>query len=462
MRVSASTKWQLRLQNLVFMVLFIVIVVLLGYLSTRYNITADWTASGRNTLSTASGRLLETLDQPVRLRAFVRDDATAEELRKHIKDIVSRYQRIKSDISIEFVNPELEPQLTRDLGIRVEGEIIVYYKQRSEHVQRISEQNLSNALQRLSRSGDRFVVLLQGHGERSHRGKANHDIGDFAKQLQAKGFKLQTINLATTPSIPTNTAMLVIASPQVNLLPGEATLISKYLDQGGNLLWMAEPGETHGLDSIAEQLGIEFHPGMIVDPTTQLLGLRDPRFTVITEYGVHPTTQAFDNVTLYPQAVAMDIEENDDWQVQPLLITAANSWAETGELSGQLELNAGEDISGPLTLAVALTRERNDADKNADKTQERSPEQRIIVIGDGDFISNAYLGNAGNLDLGLNLFNWLSRDDTLIDIPAKISSDRTLELSTVESAVIGLGFLFALPLLLLTSGLIIWWRRRRA
>lgn len=462
MRVSNSTKWQLRIQNLIFMVLFIAIISLLGFFSTRYTITADWTANGRNTLSTASLRLLETLDAPVRLRAFLRDDAAGAELRKYIRDVTGRYQRVKKDISVEFVNPELEPQLTRDLGIRAEGEMIVTYKGRSEHVQRLSEQSLSNALQRLARSGDRFVVFLEGHGERSPRGQANHDIGDLGKQLETKGFRLQTINLASTAVIPTNTAMLVIASPQVNLLPGEATLISKYLDQGGNLLWLAEPGETHGLDSIAEKLGIEFHPGMIVDPTTQLLGLSDPRFAIITEYGLHPSTRNFNNVSLYPQAVAMDIEANDDWQVQPLLITAANSWVETGDLSGQLALDAGEDIPGPLTLGVALTRERSDVEKSNGKIPEHNPEQRIVVIGDGDFVSNAYLGNAGNLDLVLNIFNWLSRDDALIDIPAKTSADRSLTLSTTAQALIGFGFLLILPLGLLAAGFTIWWRRRRA
>jgi ABC-type uncharacterized transport system involved in gliding motility auxiliary subunit len=447
---------------MIFMMLFIAIISLLGVLSTRYTITADWTANGRNTLSTASLRLLETLDAPIRMRAFLRDDATGEELRKYIRDVTGRYQRVKTDMTLEFVNPELEPQLSRDLGIRSEGEIIVTYKERSEHVQRLSEQSLSNALQRLARSGDRFVVFLEGHGERSPRGKANHDIGDLGKQLETKGFHLQTINLASTAVIPTNTAMLVIASPQVNLLPGEATLISKYLDQGGNLLWLAEPGETHGLDGIAEKLGIEFHPGMIVDPTTQLLGLSDPRFAIITEYGLHPITRNFSNVSLYPQAVAIDVAVNDEWQMQPLLITAANSWVETSELSGQLALDPGEDIPGPLTLGVALTRERNDVDKANGKTAEHNPEQRVIVIGDGDFISNAYLGNAGNLDLGLNIVNWLSRDDALIDIPAKTSTDRSLTLSATAQAMIGFGFLLILPLGLLAAGFTIWWRRRRA
>ncbi|MGD9000290.1 MAG: GldG family protein [Granulosicoccaceae bacterium] len=456
MRVTTKSKRQLRIQNVIFYVLFAVAIGLIATLATRYHASKDMTASGRNTLSAASINLLGTLDAPVRLRAFAHEDATAAQLRTHITDMVERYRKAKPDITLEFVNPELEPQLTRDLGIRSEGEIVISYKGRSEHVQQLSEQSLSNALQRMARSGERFVVFLAGHGERLPTGRANHDLGDFGKQLEAKGFRVQPLNLATSPSIPDNTSVLVIASPQVDLLPGEATLLNRYLDAGGNLLWLAEPGSTHGLDGLAERLGIEFHPGMIVDPTTQLLGIQDPRFTLIGEYALHPITDQFANVTLYPQAVGMEIIEGSDWQVQPLLITAANSWMETGEMTGALALDAGEDIPGPLTLGAALTRERSGKDTEA------GSEQRLVVIGDGDFLSNAYLGNAGNLDLGLNVFNWLSRDDNLIDIPARTTPDRSLALSRTSQGAIGLGFLLVVPLALLGTGVLIWWRRRRA
>ena len=83
------------------------------------------------------------------------------------------------------------------------------------------------------------------------------------------------------------------------------------------------------------------------------------------------------------------------------------------------------------------------------------------MIGDGDFLSNTYLGNAGNLDLGLNIVNWLSHDEDYIDIRIKSAPDTSLELGRIAQGVIGLGFLIGLPLLLLLTGAIIWLRRRR-
>jgi ABC-type uncharacterized transport system involved in gliding motility auxiliary subunit len=85
----------------------------------------------------------------------------------------------------------------------------------------------------------------------------------------------------------------------------------------------------------------------------------------------------------------------------------------------------------------------------------------VVVLGDGDFLSNTYLGNGGNLDLGMNVINWLAEDDSLIAIHVKAAPDRTLHLSDPALATLGGSFLLALPAILLGGGWIIWFRRRR-
>ena len=88
-------------------------------------------------------------------------------------------------------------------------------------------------------------------------------------------------------------------------------------------------------------------------------------------------------------------------------------------------------------------------------------EQRVVVTGDGDFLSNAYLGNGGNLMLGLNIFNWLAHDDSYISINPRPAPDLSLILSPLAQGFIGFGFLLALPLLLISAGIGVWVRRRR-
>ena len=88
--------------------------------------------------------------------------------------------------------------------------------------------------------------------------------------------------------------------------------------------------------------------------------------------------------------------------------------------------------------------------------------QRIVVTGSGHFLANQYIGTLGNLDLGVNMVNWLAGDDALITVQPRSRSDLTLELTRPGLALLGFGFLIVLPLALLISGGVIWWRRRKA
>jgi ABC-type uncharacterized transport system involved in gliding motility auxiliary subunit len=148
MQITPRSRFLLRLQGWVFAVLFIGIIGLLAWLSTVYVYQADWTAGGRNTISDDSRKLLAELTEPVTITAWASEDAM---LRKQIKDLVGSYQRFKPDIDLEFINPDTAPERVRTEGVTVDGELVVGYQGRGEHVQVRSEQKLTNALLRVSR-----------------------------------------------------------------------------------------------------------------------------------------------------------------------------------------------------------------------------------------------------------------------------------------------------------------------
>jgi len=452
MKVTRRSRLLLRLQAFIFAILFIGIIGMLAWLSTQYVYQADWTTGARNTVSEDTRRLLDSMQHPVSISAFVRDD---DMTRDQITSLIGSYQRFKDDISLEFINPDREPARVRELGIASGGEIIIRYLDRSENIQTLSEQHLSNALLRLTRQDERWIVFLSGHGERQPAGETNHGLGIFTRELERKGLNVQTVNL-TESEIPANTNLLVLASPRVDLLPGEIDKLTRYLEQGGNLLWLAEPGGLHGLEPLAEQLDIGLLPGMVVDASSQMFGVENPTFVVVAGYPRHEITSEMSTVTVYPEAAALEINDSGMWDIIPLLSTLERAWTELGEIAGEIQFDSDTDErSGPLDIGLALTRARTDDDGAS------LPMQRVVVIGDGDFLSNTYLGNAGNLGLGLNIVQWLSHDDAALDISIKSAPDTSLVLGKVAQAVIGLGFLFGLPLLLLVIGILIWLRRRR-
>jgi len=449
MEITTKNRRNLKLQNIIFIALFVISMILLAWLTNKYKFESDWTATQRNTLSSASIEVLSKIDSDINITAFTRE-ADVSQHRTAIKDLIEKYQKHTDKINLAFINPETDPATTRKLGIRAEGEMIISIAGRTEHLLSVNEEDLTNLLQRLIRSIDHTIRFLTGHGERNPNGKANHDYELFTKSLKDKGIQLSLLNLAEQHSIPSNTNTLVIASPRVNYLQGEVKLIQEFVANGGNLLWLQEPGELFNLKPLAKQLNIEFIKGTIVDPTTQMLGI--PATSALAEsYAPHALTADFKLGTVFPHSGGLKlIDDNDkNFTATPLIKTTKNSWLEAGRLQGEVEYNSNKDTLGPITVSIALSKQ---------VTAELS--QRIIVVADSDFISNQFLGNLGNKEMGLRIFNWLSNDDNLISIPSSTAPDSSLILDPTLWAVIGLFFLIGLPLILIASGVIIWRKRR--
>jgi ABC-type uncharacterized transport system involved in gliding motility auxiliary subunit len=257
------------------------------------------------------------------------------------------------------------------------------------------------------------------------------------------------LNLSSIAEVPQNLSLLIIASPQVSYLQPEVDKIISYLNAGGNLLWLLEPGKNPGLERVKSELGLKVLPGTIVDANAASYRLKDPTMAVVANYPKHLATAGFMLVTMFPHSAAIMAVGESGWESTPLLRTEPNSWNETSPIKGKVSRNQEQgEIAGPLNIGIAFSRKQNRSN------------QTVMVIGDGDFLSNSFLGNGGNLDLGVNLIRWLSSDIKLLDIPARTAPDLKLDLSPTASSVIGLGFLLVLPLLFITAGTIIWWRRR--
>jgi ABC-type uncharacterized transport system involved in gliding motility auxiliary subunit len=453
MNADRRHRWSNRIGSLLFYALLAAATGLLGWLSTRYEVQWDWTHGSRNSLSEVSRQTVLALDRPLHITAFASESKV---LRQQIKELVGRYQRVREDIQLEFVNPELQPARIRELGITKDGELLLSYGNRSEKLDDPSESTITNSIQRLAQSREHFIVALEGHGERDLKGKANHDLGTFGQELERKGFVLQPLSLAKLPLIPDNTGVLVIAGPQSTLLPGEVEAISRYLDSGGNLLWLVDPGDNPGLGRIAEKIGVRFLPGVVVDANSRLLGIDNPAVVLVTDYPDHPVTRSLRVLSLYPEASAVELTKPDLWKADALLTTSDRTWNETGSIEGTIrpdpELN---EQPGPLSIGLALSRELE-----GDGTG-TAIEQRVVVIGDGDFLSNAFLGNGGNLDLGVGMVRWLLGEDRMLDIPARNAPDRNLQLPRIGGAAVALTLLVVLPLGLFATGAAIAWRRRR-
>jgi len=457
--MKTDSQLALRVQNIIFYILFVVIIGLLGWLGKSYHKSFDVTQNQQNSLTKTTQRLLKKITKPLLLVAYVPDDAI---VRSALKKLVEKYKNHKSDIELEFVNPDLDPTRAKQDGIEYSGQLLVKLGDKSETVNSVDEQTMINTLQRLSREKPRLAVFVEGHDERSPLSDKSSGMSKLASVLERKGFRLQPHNILRTQSIPANASFLILAAPQKDYLDGEVSIISEYIKQGGNLLWLHEPGGLQGLDNIEQQLGIELNEGTLLDANQalqEMLGIKHPAAIAIIDYGQSELTKDLSAHTLFPFATAIARDEaikDVDWKYQPLLTTLPTSWLESGEIQGNVKFDDEADKPGPLDIGMALTRDL----KKPEAENEKPVKQRIIVIADSDFMLNSYIGQGSNLELASNIFNWLSADDDLLSIKATVAPGTTLNLSSAGR--IGLASLWLVfPAGLLLIGVLRWIRRRK-
>lgn len=445
-------------RNLLFVLIMIGVATGLGYLAKRHHVQRDVTYNTINSLEPDSIEVLKQLHGPVDITVYATEqDARLGDIRKIIRDFLALYQRYKPDIHLVFVDPDKEAEKARAAQIRFNGEMVIEYAGRSEHLTKINEPIVTGTLLRLAHTRDQTVMYLDGHGERKLDGIANFDLGSlFGAKLKQSGFHLASLNLALAQEVPSNASVLVITQPQLDLMPGEVDKLLRYVDQGGNLLWLVDAEPLHGLERLAEKLDLQLPPGIVIDPAAIEMNV-PATWSLGATYPPHAITHNFNLTTAFPSARPLLWDENPAdsndgklWQHSVLVEVAPRGWVSRKVPKGIPRFDKQNDTRGPVVIAMAL--QRNISHR----------EQRIVVVGNGAFLSNSFAGNGGNVDLGVNMVNWLAGEEHLIVQHLRPSKDSKLELSAMQLRVVSIGFLLGLPLLLAGAGGYIWWKRRRS
>ncbi|WP_158583405.1 GldG family protein [Salinisphaera sp. Q1T1-3] len=442
--------------------LIIVAGLLAALVAARLSVTFDWTANNRNSLTPASQRVLNSLsDGPITFTAYMYPGTARQDLRTRL----ARYTRADPRIHLVFRDPARHPQTVRKLGIGRDGAVVAAYQGRRTVISDYDEPSVTRALMQLSPDGNPWVVFVTGHGERAPNADDTGGYQALTDALDAQGLRVRTVNLASAQAVPSNTGLLVIASPQQAYLPGEVDMIKRYVAHGGNLLWVDDPGARYGLTPLAEALGVHFAHGTLVYPDYQRLGTKSPAIAVVANYPDTPVTRRLDEITLFPFAGGVSPVADSPWHTRAFIRSPARSWLETGPLDGQqitFQPDQG-DQRGPQTIGLMSTRARPNSrgDSSATADQDKTPDQRIAVVADSDFMDNGHLNTLGNRTLALSIFQWLAtRDDQIaIDMPRAV--DARLEMAPARLATLRWLFIAGLPALLLAIGLLRWLIRRR-
>ncbi|MBF0141903.1 MAG: GldG family protein [Magnetococcales bacterium] len=459
MEMNRSTRLNFRTQNLVLGLLLAAILGVAAYATHRYQVRWDLTANNRHSLAEQSVKAVQAFPEGVALTVYVQDKG---EQKQGILELLERYRVENTKLTIRFVDPDLDPAAARREDVAVYGTVVLRNGEKSEKVTEVTEENITNALIRLSKGSAKVVRMVSGHGEHPFEESApapgmpgqqasRQSYNTVVTLLKGEGYRVEKLNLAEVEAVPEETGLVVLAGAQGPLFPVEVERLTQWFGKDGRLLLLLEPGINTGLEPFLADQGITPLAGTVIDPTARLFGA-GVTTPLITRYDAsHPITKGMSDASFFPEAVALELQPSDSRkegspQRTRLLTGADRGWLEVGSLAGgSVEFNAGEDKQGPLLLGVATEAEK----------------RRLVVIGDSDFAADAYVDFSGNSRLVLNAVRWLAADENFIAIKPKPVTDGGLVLSGIDAIILSWGLVAVIPLLLVGTGLTLWLRRKR-
>jgi ABC-2 type transport system permease protein len=325
------------------------------------------------------------------------------------------------------------------------------------------EMQMAAAFKRLAKARLPKILYVTGDLERSvyKKGEREYNMHSLAKEnrfsLINLGFDADTIALNKT-NIPSNVTALVLADPKTNLSDTAIARIKRYIDNGGNMLILGEPGKAQVLNPLLQQLGVQLMEGTLVQPSKdEMPHMVTPYVTTVAgnlaeEMPLLLMKKTGDTLkALMPGATALAYAKEGPFTVNPLLKTIdEGTWLKAGRLvtdSVPPVYNAKEgDLKGSFTTALALTRQINNR------------QQRIVVCSDADFMSTL---RSGESYLGRAFYSWLSEGAFPIYTPRDDPKDNQLIITSGGAKALQVVFVWVVPALTLLFGSILLIRRKR-
>lgn len=428
----------------------------LNFLANRYDKSVDTTANKKFTLSDQSVKIAKNLNQGVTITYWGQPNNFQQ-----AKDLLDRYQSVNRKIDVKY--EDVEKNRTQAIAAGVKNpipNIFVEVGNKKEEAKSLTEEDVTGAIVRAIKGGNRKVCFTSGSGERSTDDTGADGYSNVKQLVEKANYLTQTIQLLPKPDIPSDCTITVFAGPKHDYLAPEVTAIKQYVENGGRALFLLDPplkfvtppiDDNAALTDVLAGWGVTTQKDLVLDLSGvgQLYGV-GPDFPIVTSYDSHAIVNDLKGTwTGFPLARSLEVKNGDKTMVDKLFETTADSFATT-HLDSPKIAQSKDDIKGPLTLGAAGTY----------TTGKEAGNGRFVVIGTSGFPANGFITFNGNRDLFLNTLNWLSSDEDLISIRPKAPTDSPLNMNARQVSLMLYSSVFGIPLLILAFGAGVWWRRR--
>jgi ABC-type uncharacterized transport system involved in gliding motility auxiliary subunit len=441
-------------QAAVYTLIIIAILGVLNFLAQRYNKSFDSTANKKYTLSDQTAKIVKGIQGDLLITYWDRPNGFA-----NAEDLFNRYKGLSPKVTVEYQDVDKKRTEAIAAGIKAVPTILVKVGNKTETAKTLTEEEVTGAMVRALKGGDRTVCFTSGYGEGSTADSTGGEGFGLAKDLTEKNnYKTKVVPLIPNPEIPSDCTILVVAGPKRNYLQPAVDAIKMYVENGGHALIMLDPplqfkttiDENPALTAVLDSWGVKMDKDLVLDLSGvgQLFGL-GPELPIVTKYQSHAIVNDMkDQATGFPIVRSMQVSNGDKTMVSALFSTTDDAVATENLKDPNVNVKAAKPGARILGAAGTYT------------TGKETGNGRFVVVGTSRWIGNGFLTFNGNRDLYLNMLNWLSSDEDLISIRPKDPEDRRLNMNPRQATMLFYGSVVFIPLAIIIAGVGVWWKRR--
>lgn len=435
-------------------------------ISYFHNVRLDLTPGKAYTLSPHSLRVIDGIQKPVKILAFVRKE---DPRNNFLTDLFWRVTLRQPKITTRVVDLNRNPALARSYHADSYGSVVVECGPRRKTFSNIREEYLMAAILQVTRDYEKNVYMLTGHGERDiTESDRNKGYTTFRNVLDQEFYHVKALSLFGSDPIPADAATIVIAGPKRDLLPEEFLKLDAYLRAGGSLLVMVDPGDAPTMRTFLESYRIDLPNAIVADADFRLAGSEPLTVRVPEKSRSSSVTSLLDSEPVLSLFGPVDVlpGDNEDIDILPLLTTSKNSWSiatKGTNIPDDLDFNEKRgDRHGPFTVGASLAVKLANAPEIVVEDQVVKKAGRMIVYGDADLGNNFFIDLLGNRDLLVNSVNWLALEDSLIGVrpERKESGKEQFFVSSRQNYTVFLLGVVIEPAFFLLLGALVFVRRR--
>lgn len=480
---TIKQKWLIKgTKTAVLVIALVLLFIVLNLVMQKLEITPlDFTQEKLYTLTEESKEKVKNIDKDVNIYFIGYSDSDPN------LDLAKQYKKVNEKIKAEAVDANNRPDLVQKYGVEsgTQGIIIecgekskvlssadlVTYDTSTYETISIAEQKFTTAIISVTSEKIPKVYFLEGYSEFS----LSQNMQYLSMLLANEINKIDTLNILSSGKVPADCDTLVITTPAKDFDDVATNAIIEYINTGKNILWLnaaqVQEKELPNVNKILALYGINpFEVGIIreTDSNKMLAGSPD---IIMPEISYSKLTKNIYNTTgpIFVNATKINVADTE--KLNELNVTKtelANTSDEAyfrKDFNNQQNSKTGSDEEGRFLLGAELEKTIKEADE---EKNEQKVTSKLVIYGENYFATDYPLNQNSqypSVQLGYNKEVVMNSISYLVDreedITARKDTGTVTYTATEQQDIIIRCIIFAVPILIIIIGIIVWQIRRR-